>query len=64
MLSVGELLEDRDDMDCDMPVPPSCEWIERIDRGGILHHNDDAYATFVAMEEGLETTSMLARCWI
>ena len=40
MLSVGELLEDmyRDDMDCDMPVPPSCEWIEGID-------------TFVAMEE-------------
>ena len=51
MLSVGELLEDRDDMDYDMPVPPSCEWIERIDRGGLLHVNDDTFATFVAMEE-------------
>ena len=53
LLSMGELLEVSDEvsevgneMDVEIPVPLSCEWMNGIDRGGLLRVNDDTFCYF------------------
>lgn len=58
-LCLGELVDDNDEDPC---LDYSKDWLHKINRGGLIHVNNDTYELFIAMEQKLRMyiTSMEA----
>jgi len=59
LLALWELLEDEmaHDSDDDEPpnsLPSSSDWIDLVDRGGLIHVNEEAHAMLSAIEDSVQ----------
>ena len=50
-----EIPDSEDDEPSQDPLPPSSDWIKSVDRGGLIHVNEQAYMVFSAIEDVVRT---------